>query len=181
MRRRPRPPQLVVIPVEDTAGLETSDPSAAKDRLGASHVLRGTVTRSGDQLIVRATVVDTTTKVAMREWEAQYPATDAAEVATGLSGLVAATFKLPRQTDAEEISPAAYAAFAEGSAALRRGTASADTAIAAFDRAVALESPLRAAARRSGRGVRPRMAAELRRHVAGAGTCGACRSAEAES
>ena len=95
MRRRPRPPQLVVIPVEDTAGLETSDPGAAKDRLGASHVLRGTVTRSGDQLIVRATVVDTTTKVAMREWEAQYPATDAAEVATGLSGLVAATFKLP--------------------------------------------------------------------------------------
>jgi hypothetical protein len=50
MNLRPRPPQLVVIPVEETRGIQGSNISQAKDRLGATHVLRATVTRLNDRL-----------------------------------------------------------------------------------------------------------------------------------
>jgi serine/threonine-protein kinase len=139
IRRRPRPPQLVVIPVEDAAGLNGQDPTAARDRIGASHVLRGTLTRQGNQLIVRASIVDTTTKLSIRDLEAQYPASDPGAIASALSGLVAAAFKLPRQRDAEAVSSAAYPAYAEGVAALRQGVSAAQTAVAAFERAISLD------------------------------------------
>jgi Flp pilus assembly protein TadD/TolB-like protein len=139
IRRVPRPPQLVVIPVEETVGVSGEDPAVVRDRTGASHVLRGTLTGRGDQLIVRASIVDAATKLSIRDWEAQYPASDPGAIANALSGLVAAAFKLPRQRDAETVSPAAYSAYAEGIAALKQGAARAENAVAAFDRAIALD------------------------------------------
>jgi tetratricopeptide (TPR) repeat protein/TolB-like protein len=139
IRRRPRPPQLVVIPVEETVGIDSQNPAVARDRIGASHVLRGTLSRRGDQLIIRASILDTATKLSIRDWDSQYPASDPGAIANALSGLVAAAFKLPRQRDAETVSPAAYSAYAEGIAALRQGAASAQNAVAAFERAIALD------------------------------------------
>jgi len=139
IRRVPRPPQLVVISVDETVGVSGEDPVVVRDRVGASHVLRGTLTERGNQLIVRASILDTATKLSIREWEAQYPASDPGAIANALSGLVAAAFKLPRQRDAETVSPAAYSAYAEGIAALRQGAALAENAVAAFERAIALD------------------------------------------
>jgi tetratricopeptide (TPR) repeat protein len=135
-RRRPRPPQLVVIPLENTAAIDASNPGVARERLGASHVLSGTIRRRGNQLQVHASIVDTTTKLPLRDWDAQYPAADPAAIVNGLTGLVAAAFKLPRQVDAEVLSPAAYPAYAEGVAARRRGGS---FAVDAFERAIALD------------------------------------------
>ena len=140
MRLRPRPPQLVVIPVEETRGVPAHDIAQAKDRLGATHVLRATVTRQGDQLRVRGEIVDTSTKVTFAERSADYPANDPGAVTSALSALVASAFRLPRQAAVERIGPAAYPAYAEGVAALQSGTASYAQAVAAFERAIALDS-----------------------------------------
>ena len=139
MRLRPRPPQLVVIPVDETRSLAGQEIERFKDLVGATHVLRGTVTRQADTLIVRGSIVDTRTKVALRELSAQYSAADAGAVASAFSAMVAAAFHLPRQRAAERIAPAAYGAYAEGMAALRSGAPAYAQAIGAFERAAAID------------------------------------------
>jgi len=101
--------------------------------------LKATVTRQGDQLALRGAIVDTSTKLASGERTGTYPANDPAAITSALSALVASTFRLPRQTTAETIAPVAYAAYAEGVAALQSGTASYAQAVAAFERAIALD------------------------------------------
>jgi Flp pilus assembly protein TadD/TolB-like protein len=139
MRLRPRPPQLVVIPVDETRSLAGQEIERFKDLVGATHVLRGTVARQGDALFVRGSIVDTRTKVALRELSAQYSAADAGAVAPAFSAMVAAAFHLPRQRAAERIAPAAYGAYAEGMAALRSGPPAYARAIGAFERAAATD------------------------------------------
>ena len=139
-RLRPRPPQLVVIPVEETRALPAGDVGLAKTRLGATHVLRATVIRRGDRLLVRGTIVDTLTKVTFAERSAEYPSSDPGAATAALSALVASAFHLPRQTAAERVSPAAYTAYAEGVVALQAGTGAYAQAVAAFERAIALDS-----------------------------------------
>ena len=102
-RLRPRPPQLVIIPVEETWGMSRDDVGQAKDRLGASHVLQATVTRQGNQLALRGAIVDTNTKLTFAERTGSYPANDPGAVTSALFALVASTFRLPRQTTAEEL------------------------------------------------------------------------------
>jgi len=138
-RLRPQPPQLVVIPVEETRGVPADDIGQAKDRLGATHVLRATVAKQGDRLHMRGSIVDTATNVTFAERSADYPAGDPGAVTSALSALVASAFRLPRQNAAEAIAPAAYSAYAEGVAALQNGTASYAPAIAAFERAIVLD------------------------------------------
>jgi len=135
--RRPRPPQLVVLPVEENGNVDSSDLVVAKSVLGASHVLRGTVTRRGPRLVVRASIVDTATSVSLNDWGGEFGPNDAGAVGAALSALVAAEFRLPRQTAGEQIAPEAFPSYSEGSSALRRGASQFALGIAAFRRAAA--------------------------------------------
>lgn len=140
---RPRPLQLVVIPIEETRGLPggADQVQAARTRLGATYVLRGVVTQRGDVLAVHGAIVDTASAVALREWDQDYPASDAGAVAPAFTAMAAAAFRLPRQAGREHIAPAAYPAYATGLAALRRGGGgtAAIEATAALERAAALD------------------------------------------
>ena len=138
MRLRPRPPELVIIPVEETRGIQGSNISQAKDRLGATHVLRATVTRLNDRLRLNGEIVDTATKVTVAQRSAEYPINDAGAVTSALSALVASAFQLPSQHAPEQIAPAAYASYAEGIALLQSVPLHAQ-AIAAFERAMAID------------------------------------------
>jgi tetratricopeptide (TPR) repeat protein len=135
----PRPVQLIVIPVEEADGIAADDLAGAKDRFGASHVLQASVARRSDRLLVRASIIDTATSVTSRQWTQEYRGADSGAIAAGLAGFVSSTFRLPRQTAEERISAAAYAAYAEGSSALRRGASEYGAAIQAFDRAAAID------------------------------------------
>jgi Flp pilus assembly protein TadD len=141
VRLRPRPPQLVVIPVEQTQGVSPAQAAVAKERLGASHILRATVTPAGTGLLLRAAIVDTTSQVVFRETSAELAS--ASEISPRLAALVAAAFNLPRQTATETVAAAAYPDYAHGLALLRARTDYAQ-AIAAFENAIALDpnSPL---------------------------------------
>jgi len=138
-RLRPRPSQLVVIPAEQTRGLKGADVSEAKGRLGATHVLRGIVTRSGNRLLLRGSLIDTSTKVAIRDMSGEYELSDSAALVPALAAMVAETFHLPRQNAVESVVPAAYADYARGMAALRGGSPSYASAVAAFERAIAID------------------------------------------
>src|SRR6185312_11525404 len=70
-RMRPRPPQLVVIPVEETQGISAAQPGVAKQRLGASHVLRATATAAGGHVLLHGEIVDANTNVVLRESSAE--------------------------------------------------------------------------------------------------------------
>lgn len=138
-RLRPRPPRLVVIPVQEARSQGATDVDGVREKLGASHVLLGTMTRRADRLFVRSSIVDTTTKIPLREVSADYAASDIGAVAAALSAMVAEVFRLPRQTAAETVAPAAYPAYAEGNVWLQKGPASYARAIAAFEQAIALD------------------------------------------
>ena len=141
LRLRPRPAQLVVIPTEETQGISSTQPGAAKRQLGASHILRATVIPAGKGLLLRAAIVDTTSQVVLRETSVEI--SSANEITPRLAALVAAAFNLPRQTAPESLAPAAYADYSRGLALLRLRTDYAQ-AIAAFERVIALDpnSPL---------------------------------------
>ena len=144
-RLNPRPPQLVVIPIEETLELSARDPSEAKQRIGASHILRASVTPSGNRLLLRGAIVDASTQVVLRETTAELDSGN--DLAGRLAALAAAAFNLPRQAAREDISPAAHANYAEGMAQLRGVPSSYQKAIAAFEKAIAQDprSPLPAA------------------------------------
>ena len=136
-RLRPRPPQLVVIPLEDTRGILT--PEQARARLGATHALLGTVTPQNGRLALRGSVIDTATKVALREVAVDFDQNDAGGLAASMAALVAAAFRLPRQTAPETVAAPAYRDYAEGMSLLRSGTRNFDKAAAALHRAVQLD------------------------------------------
>ena len=138
-RLHPRPPQLVVIPVDRTKGWRVTDLGQAKGRLGATHVLRGIVTRTGDRLVLQGSLVDTSTKVAIRELSAEYDSTDSAALAPALVAMVAEAFSLPRQTAVESVAPAAYADYVRGVSALQSSVYGLRLAIGAFEKAIALD------------------------------------------
>ncbi|MBL8215264.1 MAG: tetratricopeptide repeat protein, partial [Bryobacterales bacterium] len=137
MHLHPRPPQLVIIPVEQSAAV-AEDLDRARDLLGATHVLRGTVAHAGKRWVVRGAIVDTRTKLAVREVRSQYADTDSNSIAGSMLSLTASVFHLPRQSS-ESLASAAYRDYAEGMSLVRERASAYDAAIAAFERAMALD------------------------------------------
>lgn len=137
MQLHPRPPQLVIIPVEQSASV-VEDLDKARDLLGATHVLRGTVAHAGKQWVVRGAIVDTRTKLAVREVQSQYAETDSNSIATSMLSLTASVFHLPRQSS-ESLASAAYRDYAEGMSLVRARPGDYDAAIRAFERAIAMD------------------------------------------
>jgi serine/threonine protein kinase/Flp pilus assembly protein TadD len=140
LRRHPsRPSQLVIIPVDDARRVSSSELDVVRQSLGASHVLRGSVARRENRLLVRGEVVDTRSKVTLRDFNAEYALGEAYGMVEGLSATVAAAFAFPRAGSAETIAPEAYVLYAEGQGYLQPGQADYSRAIDAFERAITLD------------------------------------------
>lgn len=139
----PRPPQLVVIPAEETRTV-ASAPQKAKEALGASHILRVTLTQSGSRLQLQSVILNTATQMPIRETTIELDPAKAGAAVSSLVALVASAFNLPRQARTESVNPAAYADYTAGIAQLRTGQRNYAQAVAAFERAVVADpsSPL---------------------------------------
>jgi serine/threonine protein kinase/cytochrome c-type biogenesis protein CcmH/NrfG len=144
MRLNPRPPQLVVIPLEETRGLTGRDVRRARDMLGASHVLRSAIFSGASGPQLRGAIVDTSTQVPSREISMGFDPADPSASAAALMALVSAAFNLPRQARAETVQPVAYADYTAAITLLRGGSSNYEQAAAAFEKAAALDpkSPL---------------------------------------
>ena len=104
---RPRPVQLVVIPIEETRAIPTANPAIARARLGATHILRATITPAPDgRFHLEAQILDTSTGLPLREYRSNFTATTLPfALPEALTATVAAAFHLPSAAAAESVSP----------------------------------------------------------------------------
>ena len=130
--------RLVVIPLEDALRYEVSTPAAAAARLGATHVLAGTLVAQGKGFAVRASVTDARSGAALREFTGEFRGQDLAVLPASLAGVVTSAFHLDRAPPAA-IRPEAYPRYASGLQFLRAAPADPDRAIAAFREAIELD------------------------------------------
>jgi len=145
-RYRPRPVQLVVIPVEETRALPGADPAIAKARLGATHILHASITPAPNGgFHLEAEIIDTSTGLPIREYRSNFTAGALpAALPEALTATVAAAFHLPRSSAVETVSAAAAPAYATANSLLRTDSSKGPAAAAAFEQAIALDpaSPL---------------------------------------
>lgn len=138
---RPRPVQLVVIPIEETRAIPTANPAIARARLGATHILRATITPAPDgRFHLEAQILDTSTGLPLREYRSNFTATTLPfALPEALTATVAAAFHLPSAAAAESVSPAAASAYATANSLLRTDASRGAAAAAVFEQAIALD------------------------------------------
>ncbi|MBL8290686.1 MAG: tetratricopeptide repeat protein, partial [Bryobacterales bacterium] len=139
--------KLTVIPLTEVLHRNITSAGQARDVLGATHVLRGTLARERDGLVMHAYLTDTRSQVDAREWRASYGPGDVPYLPVALAGMVTGTLRLPPLVQNARVSEAARHDYNTGLALLRRNSG-VDAAIPLLERAVALDpdSPLTYAA-----------------------------------
>ncbi len=106
----------------------------AKAKLGATHVLHGSLSKEKDQVVLRAWLTDTRNGVDLKYWKMDYLPGQVKYVPVALAGVVTGTLHLPALS-VRAMNAAAQSDYDAGSALLRHD-ATVDDAIAAFERAV---------------------------------------------
>jgi serine/threonine protein kinase/tetratricopeptide (TPR) repeat protein len=127
------------IPVEDSLRQQIKTPEAARRALGATHVLRGSLEQSGENISLRAVLVDTRSSEALKETVVEQPIADVRHLPMAVAGMVTSTLGLPPVNTGETVNRAAYPYFVSALAQLQ-DESSLDRAIEALDRAQDLDS-----------------------------------------
>lgn len=126
--------RLVVIPVEDSFNYQVN-PATATARLGATHILSGTLEARSPGFMLHAAITDTHTGVTLQHFDGEFRATDLAMLPTSLAGVVTAAFHLGR-TPPVGIRAEAYPYYAAGLASLRAAPPDLERAVASFQESV---------------------------------------------
>ncbi len=87
--------KLNVIPWADVTRRSVDSATKARAGLGASHVVRGTVTREDGRVAVHAFLTDTRTQANSGDWKAEYAPGEVRYAGAGLAGMVTAALHLP--------------------------------------------------------------------------------------
>jgi tetratricopeptide (TPR) repeat protein len=121
----------------------------AREVLHATHVLQMTLRRDGDELEVKASVIELATQAHLREFSARYTPEIAVDMPKALAGVVSSALRLRGDTASEVISPAARASYERAQYSLDRDRSSrdrysSDQALTLFKEAALLDphSPL---------------------------------------
>jgi tetratricopeptide (TPR) repeat protein len=110
-------------------------PEEARVLLGASHALRATVKRQGENIVVHAYLTDLHSGVDARDWTAEYKPGEVRYAPTHLAALVTGTLHLPPPLTGSTVNAAARPSYLAGLEAVRRdGTV--NEALNEFGRAV---------------------------------------------
>jgi len=127
--------RMVLIPLEESLRHQVINPAVAASRLGATHVLTGTIEARDRGFALRAAITDTRTGVSLKRFDGEFRDTDLSSLPAALAGVVTAAFHL-RQTAPARIGAPAYAYYAAGLAGLRAVPPDLDKAISSFQEAV---------------------------------------------
>jgi len=130
--------RLSVIPLTDVLRRKVTSVAEARDVLGATHVLRGRLSKEQDRLVIEAYLTDATSQVDAREWRVTYAPGDVPHVPVALAGMVTGTLRLPALEQENRVSEAAREDYTAGLALLRRNSG-VDAAIPRLERAVAFD------------------------------------------
>ncbi len=125
------------VPLKEAQRVGATTVEQAKARLGATHVLHGTLTQEKDQIVLHALLTDTRNGVNVKDWKIHYAPGQVRYVPVALAGMVTGTLHLPLLW-ISSINSAARADYDAGSAFLKRDS-TIDSALAAFGRAAELD------------------------------------------
>ncbi|HUA19839.1 MAG TPA: protein kinase [Bryobacteraceae bacterium] len=131
--------RLTVIPPGDTLRKAIDTPDKARSVFGATHVLRATLEREKDHLILHAFLTDARSRVNIRDWTARYDAPELRYAPVALAGLVTESLRLPPLNAALTVNAAARRDYLAGLALLEHDTG-VDRALPLLERAVQADS-----------------------------------------
>jgi len=128
-----------IISFAESVRRHVRNPGQACRELGASHVLRGDLQRSGAIINVRAAVVDACSQQNVKELALEYAPSDEGQMPLALAGVVTGALRLPPVRSAKSVNSSAYPDYA---AALRylQQESKVDDAIASLERATASDT-----------------------------------------
>ena len=109
----------------------------AKAKLGATHILHGTLTKERDQIMLHALLTDTRTGLNVKDWKIDYAPGQVRYVPVALAGMVTGALHLPTLATSP-INSAALADYEAGTVFLKRDS-TIDAALSSFERAVELD------------------------------------------
>jgi eukaryotic-like serine/threonine-protein kinase len=135
--------KLTVIPLRDISQNKADAPENAARRVGATHILGGTLRRSDGLLNIHAALTDAQSGLKLKEWDAEYRAQALGNLPVALAGMVTGALRLRPLTVSATVNAAAYPDFAAAIGLLRRDSG-VDAALPMLERAVAADpdSPL---------------------------------------
>lgn len=133
--------RFTVVPLDKSLRSKVETPEQAGKLLGATHVLRGSLTGDQANVIVQTYVTNTRSGVDAKEWDAEYKSGELRYAPVALAGVVTETLKLPAPV--AEVNARTRKDYLSGLASLR-SDATMDTALASMTKAVAEDpdSPL---------------------------------------
>ncbi|HLH00952.1 MAG TPA: protein kinase [Bryobacteraceae bacterium] len=134
--------RLSIVPMSKIVGKHASTADQARSLFAATHVLRTTLEPQGGKMLLHATLTDTRS-ASIKDWQAEYTATELRYAPVALAGFVTETLRLPPVAPPETVNTAAKQDYLDGLNYIRRDSGVA-AAIASFERAVAADpdSPL---------------------------------------
>lgn len=109
----------------------------ARAKLGATHVLHGTLTKEKDRIELHALLTDTRTGVSVKDWKMDYAAGQARYIPVALTGMITGALHLAPLA-ISSINSAAQADYDAGTAFLKRDS-TIDPALSSFARAAELD------------------------------------------
>jgi len=130
---------FLVISSVDAQRNRVDTPQKARAVLGATHALKTSLRKSGEDIVVLASIVEAGSGITMRELKGTYAAANVSVLANALTATITGAFQLRGAASNESMSPAAYPDYIQGMAFKRRGVTQANEAIAAFARAAAID------------------------------------------
>ncbi len=135
--------KLTVIPMRDISQNKADAPENAARRVGATHILGGTLRRGDGLLNIHAVLTDAQSGLKLKEWDAEYRPGALGNLPVALAGMVTGALRLRPLTVSATVNPAAYPDFAAGIGLLQRDSG-VDAALPLLERAVAADpdSPL---------------------------------------
>jgi serine/threonine protein kinase/tetratricopeptide (TPR) repeat protein len=86
---------LKVIPLSDTVKRKVNTSQDARALLGATHVLRCTVEKENENIILHVYLTDTRSGIDAKDWKVRYAPTELRYAPVALAGFVTSTFELP--------------------------------------------------------------------------------------
>ena len=130
--------KLTVIPMRDAMQYKVGRPEEAVARLGATHILTGSVSRNNGRITVHALLSDAKSRLQLKEWDAEYQDNELRNMPIALAGIVTGTLRLPPLATTATVGSAAYPDFAAGVGLLDRDNP--DAALPLLLRAVSVDS-----------------------------------------
>ena len=132
------------IPPSEAVSNHIQTPEQANEVLHATHALQTKVHREGDDLALQASVIDLSTRVAVRQFSGHDLPATIGSIPGALAGAVSAALRLQGTAAPETLSPEATASYDQGLYLLRKDDQSFDEALPHFEQAARLSprSPL---------------------------------------